>query len=847
MRERLFLLIALLASVATMAFAQQPIPVPSLQAQLESEAPGVMFYREGHDIRRVWGVPFAFGSSPIETAQSFINRYELLFTEGKSQLRFSHTQDVMNGKFTALYYVQEVDGIPVDKGELTLLVLTREDYPLVLASNAVRHVEPVLTKPHLTAEDAIAIIQKLRPKLEVDTKPELIIYPAEEHTHLAWAFSVDNHILEERERYRVFVDAHTGAVLEWRSEVYYQDIVGRVDGYATPGLRPDSSQNPPVLRSIPKLRLSVIGGSSVFSNLDGTFTLPFSGSGTATVRADLIGTGVRVQNQAGTTLSLQLTVTPPGPANFLFNSSPTEFNTAQMNGLIHTQLVYDFVKSINPNYPGIDIQIPCNVNLNQNCNAYYSNRTINFYRAGGGCVNTCYSTVVYHEYGHFVIAMGHPNASGDYHEGIADVTAAFLTDDPCLAIEFQGVGAGCLRNSVNDRLHPCSGGVHFCGQVISGAFWQTLLELRARYGSRQQALEVARPLYLNSILLRPTGISPQITIDVLTLDDDDGNIYNGTPHYQQIATGFARHNLPAPQLDWVRIQPLQLPQGIVSPPTNVAIPLLRIVVQVSNLVGQVNPNAVFVRYSVNGGATQTATLRRIANTDRYMGAIPVPPCGSTLRYYIEALDTQGRSTFYPREGANNPISVLSALDFVLTFEDTFETNLGWTVQNDPSLTAGAWVRDIPRGTSQSGQPANPGSDSPDSGSRSFFTGQGSVGGSVGEADVDGGPTYLISPVLNLAGGDAIIEYYRWFYNGTVIDDTFWVEVSNDNGATWHRVETVAYQQGATNGWVRRSFRVGDYVTPTNQVRVRFGTVDNPNNSIVEAGIDHFVVRRILCP
>ncbi len=847
MRERLFLLIALLASVATMAFAQQPIPVPSLQAQLESEAPGVMFYREGHDIRRVWGVPFAFGSSPIETAQSFINRYELLFTEGKSQLRFSHTQDVMNGKFTALYYVQEVDGIPVDKGELTLLVLTREDYPLVLASNAVRHVEPVLTKPHLTAEDAIAIIQKLRPKLEVDTKPELIIYPAEEHTHLAWAFSVDNHILEERERYRVFVDAHTGAVLEWRSEVYYQDIVGRVDGYATPGLRPDSSQNPPVLRSIPKLRLSVIGGSSVFSNLDGTFTLPFSGSGTATVRADLIGTGVRVQNQAGTTLSLQLTVTPPGPANFLFNSSPTEFNTAQMNGLIHTQLVYDFVKSINPNYPGIDIQIPCNVNLNQNCNAYYSNRTINFYRSGNGCVNTAYSTVVYHEYGHFVIAMGHPNASGDYHEGIADVTAAFLTDDPCLAIEFQGVGAGCLRNSVNDRLHPCSGGVHFCGQVISGAFWQTLLELRARYGSRQQALEVARPLYLNSILLRPTGISPQITIDVLTLDDDDGNIYNGTPHYQQIATGFARHNLPAPQLDWVRIQPLQLPQGIVSPPTNVAIPLLRIVVQVSNLVGQVNPNAVFVRYSVNGGATQTATLRRIANTDRYMGAIPVPPCGSTLRYYIEALDTQGRSTFYPREGANNPISVLSALDFVLTFEDTFETNLGWTVQNDLSLTAGAWVRDIPRGTSQSGQPANPGSDSPDSGSRSFFTGQGSVGGSVGEADVDGGPTYLISPVLNLAGGDAIIEYYRWFYNGTVIDDTFWVEVSNDNGATWHRVETVAYQQGATNGWVRRSFRVGDYVTPTNQVRVRFGTVDNPNNSIVEAGIDHFVVRRILCP
>jgi hypothetical protein len=53
--------------------------------------------------------------------------------------------------------------------------------------------------------------------------------------------------------------------------------------------------------------------------------------------------------------------------------------------------------------------------------------------------------------------------------------------------------------------------------------------------------------------------------------------------------------------------------------------------------------------------------------------------------------------------------------------------------------------------------------------------------------------------------------------------------------------------GAENRWVQRSFRVGDYVTPTAQVRVRFGTSDSPNDSIVEAGVNHFVVRRIVCP
>jgi hypothetical protein len=292
--------------------------------------------------------------------------------------------------------------------------------------------------------------------------------------------------------------------------------------------------------------------------------------------------------------------------------------------------VYDFVKSINPNYPGVDIQIPCNVNINNTCNAYYSNRTINFYRAGGGCVNTCYSTVVYHEYGHFVIAMGHPNASGDYHEGIADVTAAFLTVDPCLGIEFQGVGTGCIRNAVNNRLHPCSGGVHFCGQVISGAFWQTWLEMRNRYASNPQyALERVREWYLNSILLRPTGISPQITIDVLTLDDNDGDIYNGTPHYQQIATGFARHNLPAPQIDWLRIEPVSLPSGFVSPPApgSFALPLMRFVVRISDLAGQRDMNAVFLHYRVNRGAWQTVRMNRVG-TNGAAAFVPVPRAGA---------------------------------------------------------------------------------------------------------------------------------------------------------------------------------------------------------------------------
>ncbi len=829
-------------------WAQTPDAVQlrtQLAAQLQKEAPGVLLYEEGTVVRRVWGVPFGYGSSPIDSALAFVARYSGLFTPGASELVLSGTQEVLPPRYTAVYFQQQVQGIPVDRGELTLLVRNAPDYPLVLASSAVRFVEPVSFPPNLTAEQVSALVGKLRPDLYPEGKPELVIYPGEERTHLAWVLTVDARRPEKPERYRVFIDAHAGVPLEWRSEVYFVDITGRVQGYATPGLRPDHSQNPPVLQPMPQLRVTLVGGSSVFTDPEGFFTLPFSGSGQATVQANLIGPWVQVNNRAGSTLALQQTVTPPGPADFIFNTERVELNTAQVNGFLHTQIVHDFAKSINPSYPGIDYTIPCNVNIASTCNAYYSNRTINFYRSGGGCVNTAYSTVIYHEYGHFIIAMGHPSASGDYHEGMADVTAAFLTADPCLGLEFRGIGTGCIRNAVNNVRYPCSGEVHYCGQVISGAFWQTYLSMRQRYSSNPAfALQKVREWYLNSILLRPNGISPQITIDVLTLDDDDNNIYNGTPHYFQINEGFSRHNLPAPQIDWLRIDALQLPGSVVAPPQGNLLPLMRFVVRVSELVGQPDRNRVFLRYSINRGAYQSLPMRWMAG-DRFVAVLPVPACGSTVRYYIEAYDTQGRVTYYPRSGQSAAQTVLVATGLTTIMEDTAETDMGWTVQNQ-SLTTGAWTRNIPRGTIQDGRPANPGSDSPDSGSRCFFTGQGSAGGSVGEADVDGGPTYLISPLINLQGSDAIVEYYRWFYNGTTINDTFFVEVSNNNGTSWVRVETVTFT-GSENQWVRRSFRVGDYVTPSAQVRIRFGTVDNPNDSICEAGVDHIIIRRIECP
>jgi hypothetical protein len=531
-------------------------------------------------------------------------------------------------------------------------------------------------------------------------------------------------------------------------------------------------------------------------------------------------------------------VTPPGPANFVFNTGMAEFDTAQVNGFIQTTRVHDFAKSINPTYPGIDISIPVRVNQNSTCNAFYSNNTINFYRAGGGCPNTAYSTVVWHEYGHFIISKGHPSATGDYHEGMADVTASLLGDTPSLGLDFRGPGTGPLRSAYNNVNYPCSGEVHTCGQVISGAFWLTLDQLDLTEG-HVVGLQLVRSWYLDSILLRPSGINPGVTIDVLTLDDDDGNLNNGTPHYQEIATGFGAKNLTAPPLEWLRIEPVQVPGELVPPAINDQ--LLPVKVKITGVVGQPNLSTATLHYRVNGGSWQQAPMAEYADPGFMQGHMDWPPCGSSVEWYVSCKDTQNHTVTWPTGAPTNVFEFLVASGLTTIFEDTFETNTGFTVFNE-NLTAGAWLRADPNGTVLNGQQANPENDSNDPGAQCYFTGQGTVGGAVGDQDVDGGPTRLSSPVFNMAGFDAVIEYRRWFFNDDG-DDALIVEVSNNGGASWVRVETV---MGIQNNWVQRRFRVGQFVAPTSQVMVRFSVADNPNNSITEAGVDTFIVKRIEC-
>lgn len=247
-------------------------------------------------------------------------------------------------------------------------------------------------------------------------------------------------------------------------------------------------------------------------------------------------------------------------------------------------------------------------------------------------------------------------------------------------------------------------------------------------------------------------------------------------------------------------------------------------------------------YSVNGGPFAAVPMEQVTPND-YDAIIPAANCLDLVRYYVRVATSDGFATDPPNAPAQTNIAVVySAASPV--FRDEFESALGWTAQSI-NLTTGAWVRVDPNGTFESGRPAQPENDNSPNGTFCYVTGQGAPNGLVSAQDVDGGPTVLTSPAIDLsASGPFALSYARWFYSSGNANRRLLIDISNDNGATWTPVEIVP---GTTNAaWVTRFWPMSSLITPTSQMRLRLTTEDNPNTTTTEAALDDVVFSRMIC-
>ena len=259
-------------------------------------------------------------------------------------------------------------------------------------------------------------------------------------------------------------------------------------------------------------------------------------------------------------------------------------------------------------------------------------------------------------------------------------------------------------------------------------------------------------------------------------------------------------------------------------------------VEVEGNAGEPMLNSGMMYYNIGSG--WVPQIMDMISPDVYEVTFPFCDCGSEVLYYFKAKTDENEQVNDPADAPTKTFSTISAYDMAIVFEDNFDTDQGWTVVNSFNFIDGAWERGTPIGGGDRGDPLN----DYDGSGYCFLTDN-----VDGNSDVDGGYTFLISPSFDLSEGNAIVNYALWYTNNDGYDpnnDLFRVFVSNNNGLNWTHIET--FGPVSSLGWTEHSFVIDNFVTTSNQVKIRFEVSDVGDGSIVEAGIDNVSIVMIDC-
>jgi hypothetical protein len=260
------------------------------------------------------------------------------------------------------------------------------------------------------------------------------------------------------------------------------------------------------------------------------------------------------------------------------NSSPGNTHSARTS-FYHLNRIAEKGRAWLPSNAWLQQQLTDTINLNQICNAYWDGVAVNFFKSGGGCNNSGEIAGVFlHEWGHGLDA----NDGGSYDnptEAYADITALVSTHVSCVGRGFyqsgncSGYGDACLNcTGIRDQdwnahashtpatpqgfaTNDCPGGDGPCGKeqhceayVSAEAIfdlatrdltaagldvdtaWQLTDKLwyKSRQGSGGNAYNCALPSSDGC------GAGSWYT-KLRNIDDDDGNLANGTPHAAAIS------------------------------------------------------------------------------------------------------------------------------------------------------------------------------------------------------------------------------------------------------------------------------------------------------------------------
>ena len=822
----------------------------------------VYFNEYNQKPHRAFGTPINhYSTNNIESsARNFIDNELGIYSVDNLDLVTSILSE--NEKFNSISFIQRYNGLDILDSRL-YIKMNKQNEVIMFGLDVFTDIG-LSVNPNISEREALLFAQQDLPYLitDYDIHNELHILPIPSEGKYDYRLVYIVNLVTENNigpaHYICYVDANTGELLMRRNEVKFElpqaniHVEGEV--YTT---NPFNSSS---IVDFVDLKVTY-NNMNYYTDDFGDLVLP-SNSGNATYSLEGLYTQVRTNNITPSFIG------PVSNPNVVFdnsNSSISERTAFAAVNNIHTHFKNQF-----PSFTGLDFALETNVDdQTADCNAFYSGGgwggsapSINFYAEGGGCQATAsIPDVAYHEYGHAINDYRYNSGAGMWNgalnEGTADIWALSLTQYPVL-------GEGWYLNNPNSnvreydstiKVYPQDlvGEVHADGEIICGAFWHTYENL----GDMQQALDLFVSIYDGG----PDGpdgsegiIYTDILLEFLYTDDNDGNIFNGTPNDNAIIDAFALHGITL--LSNATITHNAIDSAI----SNTVIDIN------ASINGITQPWALsdaYCFYKINMSSNwDSIPLSLVSGTD-YEAQIPAQSPGTIISYYFAVIDKYGKkSAITPFSAdldnhANLPYFILCGY----TERERYSVDIingslygYWDVdpdQTDLAIT-GEWTEAEPVGNSTAnGTPVQPDFQVTPGGDMCMVTGNGSI---YAADDIDDGNTTvelkpdIFTPYFDLTSyTNPAITYYRWYSNNTganPANDWWQVKVSDDGGNTWVYVEN---NKCSDNSWRRFAFRVKDYVSITDEFLIRFIASDSildpslgltfDGGSVVEAAID----------
>ncbi len=762
-------------------------------------------------------------------AGDLLDRHADLLGRGDSQFVEATGQKVR--QVYVLVYDQHYAGLPVIGGRADVR-LHEIGVASMFGSQAVQIPAGFGTKPSVTAAYAWAMAHdhlSVQPQGDVAglVKPaaELVIHAdvegrAPTFPRLAWQVQVDVRDSADVTVGKVYVDARTGQVIQWVDEVYrcwmgHEHISGESLGHESAD---EAAEAAPVARghlgkaiaaaragdaaplpvpitgnvrswlnrgqsplnaltnqTLQGIRVTASGAGSAFTDANGDFSIPYSGTNPVTVSVNFAsGAGERMSGgitfNTGSAVSGSASITPGTPGQIqMLTAGAVTTDWSQPTVFWHVDDVNRWVESLTGGYGGTRFNINGMrgvVNINSTCNAFYTGNSINFYNAGGGCNMTAFSSVVYHEWGHGADdAFGGISQTDGLSEGWGDILSIYRLGDPIVGRDFTTSG-GIVRNANNTTQYPAGGnwggaGVHTQGQSWMGFAWTVRNNLIASLG-QQAGIATAEQIVVGTLPADATN-QPDAVREVFILDDDDGNLANGVPHYSELSAAAQSRSLPFPE-----VQVGSITHTVLSSTTEAFTPQIARAV-VAPVSGSFQ--SVSLVYNIGIGP-MTRPMVPSGATNEYIALVPGIAAPGAVQYHIEARHSTNVTLRFPESGE---IGYSVGNDAVIFSENFDGGSPGWT--HAQVATQDDWQNGAPQGRSGTSNgvawrdPA------------AAVSGASIYGNDLGPAGFNGAyqpnvHNYLRSPTINCSGESGVkLRFKRWLTVEEAIYDQAQIRVN----------------------------------------------------------------------